>query len=151
MAIAIATAAVRGNAMAESCGHGRFSRLENFTMVAASHRLKTLVMVASTAAAGGMATTMNMIMRSVFDTPGTVSGEPAGVSVWTCNMRVSALDKPARKLSASVPKFGIATTTISAARPAAHSTRRPGGYHSRCAGLAAPFAPLPPGRASIAR
>ena len=45
----------RGNVIAAICGHGRDSRPENFTMRAASHRVKTLVMVESTAAAGGSA------------------------------------------------------------------------------------------------
>ena len=131
--------------MAESCGHGRFSRPENFTMRAASHRLSTLVMVASTAAAGGMAATRKSISRSALDTPGTLSGASAGAPVSTRSMRVSALRRPARKLSASVPKLGMATTTTSAARIAAQTTSRPGGYHSSAAALpplpAAPDAP----------
>ena len=60
--------------MAASSGHGRFSRPENFTMRAASHRLSTLVMVASTAAAGGIAVTRKSTSRLALDTPGTLSG-----------------------------------------------------------------------------
>ena len=48
-------ASVGGKRMAESCGQGRVSRPENFTMRPASQRLKRLVTVASTAAAGGIA------------------------------------------------------------------------------------------------
>src|SRR5450756_2518192 len=80
-AIASAAASVRGNVMAASGGHGRFSRPENVTMRAASHRLSTLVMVASTAAAGGMAATRKSTSRLVLDTPGVVSGAFVGTSV----------------------------------------------------------------------
>ena len=62
--------------MAASCGHGRVSRPENFTMRAASHRLSTLVMVASTAAAGGIAATRKSTSRSALVTPGSSSGRP---------------------------------------------------------------------------
>ncbi len=68
--------------MAGSGGHGRFSRPENFTMRAASQRLNTLVMVASTAAAGGMAATRKSTSRPALVTPGS-RGRSAGVPVST--------------------------------------------------------------------
>src|SRR5665213_3376678 len=70
-----------GNDMAASGGHGRFSRPENFTMRAASHRLSTLVMLASTAAAGGMATTRKSTRRSALLTPGKAGVASTGVPV----------------------------------------------------------------------
>src|SRR5664279_6076250 len=82
-AIASAAASVRGNVMAASGGHGRFSRPENFTIAPASHRLNTLVTVASTAAAGGMAATRKSTSLLALGTPGVVSGTAAGTSVST--------------------------------------------------------------------
>ena len=102
-------------------------------------------MVASTAAAGGMVATRKVISRSELLAP--------GVSLLTWNIRLSALVSAARKLSASMPKLGIATITTSAARAAAHTTSRPGGYHSSVslAGAGALAGPAIPGRASSAR
>ena len=57
MAAASHPVAEGGNVKAAKSGHGRFSRPEIFTTRAASHRLKRLVMVENTAAAGGTATT----------------------------------------------------------------------------------------------
>ena len=119
-----------GKRMAESCGHGRVSRPENFTTRPASQRLKRLVRVARTAAVAGITDTRKLMNRSGSVPPGNVSGVSTGVSVCTLSILASASWRPARKLSPSVPKFGMATTTTSAARIAAHATMRPVGYHS---------------------
>src|SRR3974377_1966478 len=52
-------------------------------MRAASHRLRKLVMVASTAAAGGMAPTMRSIKRSASETPGIPAGASDDASLST--------------------------------------------------------------------
>ncbi len=133
--------------MAASSGHGRVSLPENFTTRAASHRLITLVITAITAAAGGIASARKAISRCGLLTPGTVSGALAVPPVSICNRWVRARVRLARKLVASRPKLGMATTTTRAASTAAQATSRPGGYHSSVGA-----APLPPtGRASMAR
>ena len=58
---------------------------------------------------------------------------------------LKAAFRPARKLSASVPKVGMAKATMSAPRTADQTTRRPTGYHSSPSGL------VPAGRASKAK
>ena len=82
--------------------------------------------MARTAAVGGMTDTMKLMKRSGSAPPGSFSG-PSGVSICARNMRVRASWRPARKLSASAPKFGMATITTIAARIAAHMHDAPDG------------------------
>ena len=89
----------------ESCGHGRFSSPENFTMRAASHRLTRLVMVATTAAAGGTATTRKSTSRSIFFTPGTAAGlsAPSPVSARsTLHQRIVQAGAEAFRVAAEI-------------------------------------------------
>src|SRR5581483_263040 len=108
----------------ESCGQGRIRRPENFTTRAASQRLSKLVRVASTAAAGGIVLTRISISLSV------PADAPGDGSLLTRRTVLSASRSPARKVSASSPKFGMAAITIMAPTAAAHKTSLPGGYHS---------------------
>src|SRR5262245_3400622 len=121
---AASTAVIKGGKLIdERGGHGRAKRPENFTTRAASHRLSKLVIVASTAAAGGIALTRNSISRS-----GLVTVLPG--AALARRTAFSASRKPARKLSASIPKLGMAIITTRMPNAAAHTTSLPGGYHS---------------------
>ena len=146
---AIAAASTKGvaagNRMAARSGQGRLSRPEIFTMRAASQRLRSCVIVVSTAAAGGITTTRMSISRSGSETPGTVSASPAGMCICARSMRSKASRKRCLNDRLVCRRTGgSATMTTSAPRIAAHTTRRPGGYHSVSPSEAA-------GRASKAR
>ena len=117
----------RGKLIAGNSGHGLRSCPDSFTMRAASQVLISNTTVASDATIGGASfVSTSVSMSFALSSPPARLRSPSAASM--------ADRRLLWKLSASVPKYGIAITMAAAPSTAVQSTILPAGYHSSVAG-----------------